>query len=67
MSSNNTLLCRIRIDNDFLKDFKATTTEHVLVVTTEAEHACIFPEIYAVAIASFIRTFGINATLDPQP
>ncbi len=66
-SNNNVQMCRVRIDNDFLKDFKATTTEHVTVVTTEASEASVLPEVYAVAIASFIRALGINATLDPQP
>jgi hypothetical protein len=67
MSSNNALLCRIRIDDHFLKDFKATTNEHVIVSTSEASEASVLPEVYAVAIASFIRALGINATLDPQP
>lgn len=67
MSSNNVLLCRVRIDDDFLKDFKATTNEHIIVTTSEASAASVLPEAYAVAIASFIRALGINATLDPQP
>jgi len=65
MSSNNVFRHRIRVDDLMLKDFKATMDEHVYVTTDQVSQAAELPLVYAVAVCSFLRGLGINATLDP--
>lgn len=64
MSSTNGIH-RIRVGDRFLKDFKATLTEHVYVTTDDPDEAGLLPITYAVAVACFLRGLGVNATLEP--
>jgi hypothetical protein len=63
--SGNASRTRIRVDDLMLQDFKATMDEHVYVTTDQVSQAAELPLIYAVAVCSFLRGLGINATLDP--